>query len=123
MKLYWVTTEDHGEDWFIVAASSEEASTFHETMEGYDYGEAKSEMVIDIPENLHAEIGWPTDELLLALGAKFSMEAPSRVVEIAGRKYCEGLLESTINEICDDLFEENGEGRLNRTKKSSRRPC
>ena len=29
MKFYWVTTEDHDEDWFIVASSAEEASEFH----------------------------------------------------------------------------------------------
>ena len=40
MKLYWVTTEDHDEDWFIVASSPEEASKYHEDMEGYVPGDA-----------------------------------------------------------------------------------
>ena len=26
MKLYWVTTEDHCEDWFILASSAKEAA-------------------------------------------------------------------------------------------------
>jgi len=30
MKLYWVTTEDHEEDWFVVAISAKEAAKFHE---------------------------------------------------------------------------------------------
>jgi hypothetical protein len=117
MKLYWVITEDHDEDWFIVASSPEEASTYHENMEGYDPGDAKAEEILDIPENVSAEIGWPTEELLLEVGAKFLLNDQTRVVEIEGRKFCEGMLEATINEINDDLFEEFGDDRLNKTKK------
>ena len=119
MKLYWVTTEDHDEDWFIVASSSGEASKYHENMEGYDPGDAKAEKILDIPENVPAETGWPSDELLIEVGAKFLLSDQSRVVEIAGRKFCEGMLQATINEINDDLFEEYGDERLNKTKKSS----
>jgi len=117
MKLYWVTTEDHDEDWFIVASSIEEASKYHENMEGYDSGDAKAEEILDIPEDVPAETGWPSDELLLEVGAKFLLNDQPRVVEIAGRKFCEGMLEATLNEINDDLFEECGGERLNETKK------
>ena len=34
------------------------------------------------------------------------------------RKFCEGMLEATLNEINDDAFEERGDERLNKTKKS-----
>ena len=37
--LYWVTTDDHGEDWFVIAGSQEEAVRFHEQEEGYDPGD------------------------------------------------------------------------------------
>jgi hypothetical protein len=117
VKLYWVTTEDHDEDWFVVASSSEEASKFHEDMEGYDPGDAKAEEVLDIPEDVPAEMGWPSDELLLAVGAKFLLNDQPRMVEIAGRKFCEGMLEATLNEINEDSFEERGDNRLNKTKK------
>jgi hypothetical protein len=86
-------------------------------MEGYDPGDAKAEEILDIPENVPAETGWPSDELLLAVGAKFLLNDQSRVVEIAGMKYCEGMLEATLNEINDDLFEKYGGERLNKTKK------
>lgn len=119
MKLYWVSTDDHDEDWFVVASSSIEAATYHENMEGYDPGDAEAEELLDIPENVSAEFGWPSDELLLALGAKFLINDQSRVVEISGRIFCEGLLESTIREIDDNLFEKNGQERLNKTKKPS----
>jgi len=47
MNLYWVTTEDHAEDWFIVANNPQEAATFHEEMEGYDPGDATAEMILE----------------------------------------------------------------------------
>ena len=119
MKLFWVTTEDHDEDWFIVASSAEEASEFHENMEGYDPGDAIAEEILSIPESIPAETGWPSDELLLAVGAKFIIENPSRVVEIKGRKFSEGLLESFLNEIEDNAFEQRGLERLNKTPKPS----
>jgi hypothetical protein len=117
VKLYWVTTDDHDEDWFVVASSLEEAAKFHEDMEGYDPGDAKAEEVLDIPEDVPSEMGWPSDELLLGVGARFLLNDQSRVVEIEGRKFCEGMLEATLNEINDDAFEEHGDERPNKTKK------
>jgi len=119
MKLYWVTTEDHDEDWFVVDSSSKKASRFHEKMEGYDPGDATAKKVLSIPQNLLSESGWPSDELLLALGARFIQNDQTRVVEIGGRTFCEGMLEATLNEINDDIFEELGQKRLNKTKKTS----
>lgn len=117
MKLYWVTTEDHDEDWFVVASSLEEASVFHETAEGYNPGEAQAEEILDIPESIYAETGWPTEELLLKLGATFLLNDQSRVVEIEGRQFCEGMLEATINQITDDVIEEYRGERPNKTKR------
>ncbi len=119
MKLYWLTTEDHDEDWFVVALSAGEACKFHEDAEGYAIGDATAEEILSIPEHISAEFGWPSDELLVAVGAKFITENPSRVVEINGRKFSEGLLESFLNEIEDNAFEELGHERLNKTSKTS----
>ncbi len=118
MKLYWVTTEDHDEDWFIIASSQKEAAKLHEDMEGYLRGDAWAEKILDIPENIPAEKGWPSEDLLLALGAKFKRDDEPRVVEIAGRIFCEGMLEAMLNELRDDVFEKCGKERLNKTKKS-----
>ena len=118
MKLYWVTTEDHDEDWFVVASTENEASVFHEKMEGYNPGEAKAEELLCIPKHhIQAEIGWPSEELLLANGATFISIDEPRVVEFGGRKFFEGMLGATINEINDDIFERDGLGRLNKTIK------
>lgn len=118
MKLYWVTTPDHDEDWFIVASSSQVACKLHEDMEGYNPGEATAEAVLDIPRDVPVEKGWPPEELLHSLGAEFLHDDQPRVVKIGGKTYCEGMLASTLDEIVDDAFEARGEGRVNNTKKS-----
>lgn len=119
MKLYWVTTEDHEEDWFVVAISAKEAAKFHEDMEGYDRGNAIAEAILDIPAEIPAEIGWPSDEFIKDLGATFICDSPSRVVEISGRKFCEGLMDSTIRSLDDDVFEILGHDRINKTLKNT----
>jgi hypothetical protein len=119
MKLYWVTTEDHDEDWFIVANSAKVASKFHEDSEGYNPGEAFAEKILVIPDDIPSKFGWPSDGLLLSIGARFISNQITRVVEIGDRKFCEGLMEESIREKDDDLFEKKGYGRLNDTKK----PC
>jgi hypothetical protein len=117
MNLYWVTTEDHAEDWFVLANSAKEAATFHEDAEGYAPGNATAEQILEIPGKVTTNAGWPSDEILKSCGAKFISEAPTRVVEIGNRKFCEGLLESTIQTLEDDMFEEIGEDHLNKTER------
>ena len=119
MKLFWVTTEDHGEDWFVVASNAEEASNFHEEQEGYDREDATAEMILTIPDGIAVDIGWPSDEVLRSCGANLLVDGLTRVVEIGGRKFCEGLMESTIGTIVDDAAEANGRGRPNKTEKVS----
>ena len=72
MKLYWVTTEDHHEDWFIIASSKKESSKLHENFEGYDFGHASAQEILSIPDTIPVEPGWPSEELLLAVGAIFN---------------------------------------------------
>ena len=55
LKLYWCTTPDHDEDWFIVARSAAAASREHEDdegyegYEGYEGGDAEAELACDVP--------------------------------------------------------------------------
>lgn len=118
MNLYWVTTEDHSEDWFVLANSVEEAATFHEDVEGYEPGDARAEMILKVPDEINTDIGWPSDEVLRSCGAKILSEESPRIVEIGNRRFCEGLMESTIRALDDDIFEALGEGRPNETDKS-----
>ena len=120
MNLYWVTTEDHAEDWFIVAIDPEEAATFHEEMEGYDPGDATAEMILKLPKGIVNDIGWPSDDVLQSCGANILVDGPTRIVEIGDRKFCEGLMESTIRALDDDMFEALGQGRPNKTRKPTK---
>lgn len=106
-KLFWCTTDDHDEDWFVIARDEQDAATFHEDAEGYDEGEAMAELICVLPPteqtNYHAP-SWPTDKTLLACGAEIVPFVPqdganelrervgsgSRLVRIGGRVYQEG---------------------------------
>jgi hypothetical protein len=118
MKLYWVTTEDHHEDWFIIASSTKEASKLHEEFEDYDIGEASAQEIISIPDNMTVEAGWPSKALLLSVGAIFIKEDEPRIIEINGKQFAEGMLEAHLRELDDDIFELRGEKRLNQTKRT-----
>ncbi|MEO9233333.1 MAG: hypothetical protein ABI421_08375, partial [Polyangiaceae bacterium] len=82
-SLYWCTTPDGDEDWFVVAESAAVARRFHEDAEGYDRGEAHVERIASIPselvtsegfrdEKITKRAGWPSDELLIACGAEIA---------------------------------------------------
>jgi len=98
MKLYWVTTEDHDEDWFVIAESKHAAELFHELSEGYLDGDALAEEISDIPSHLSFEEGWPDDALLIKLGATFLSKEQPRIVLLNGKTYYEGALDGIINE-------------------------
>jgi hypothetical protein len=120
MILYWVTTEDHYEDWFVLAPSPEEATQYFENYEGYNEGDAEAEEIIGISDDLQLETGWPDKELLEKLGFIYlsNEDDHTRVVEYCGIKFVEGAMEAIIVEISDDLIEEQCGERPNKTKKS-----
>ena len=80
-------------------------------MEGYDPGDATPEMIMEIPDGVNAEVGWPSDEVLQACGAEIVVDGHTRVVKIGERTFCEGLLESEIRRV-DEVIRETygGEG-------------
>ena len=106
-KLYWCETDDHDEDWFVVAQDEEEAAHFHEVQEGYDDGEATAELVCALPppeQRKYDEANWPGEETLLACGAEMlpvvrqdgqdalraQLGSGSRAVRLNGVVYVEG---------------------------------
>jgi len=120
MILYWVTTDDQYEDWFVLAPSPEEATQYFENYEGYNLGDAEAEEILEISDDLQVEKGWPSRELLEKLGFNYYLsDDHTRVVEFLGRKFIEGSLEAIMNEIQDDLLEEHSGERPNNPKKST----
>lgn len=112
-KLYWVETDDHAEDWFVVARTAREACRFHEVQEGYDRGDARSTLVTTLAED--AEEGWPRLEALTEYGLNVLRCEQPRVVEYQGRRFGEGGLEYTMLYNTDNIFEVDGQGRPNGT--------
>ena len=103
LKLYWVTTPDHHEDWFAVAKTKRSAQKFFEREEDYEYGDSTAELVLVLDESTHSnvEAGWPSDDLLVSLGAKITKVKQCRVVKLDGRTFAEGMLENQLFEKMD----------------------
>jgi len=98
VTLYWVTTEDHSEDWFVFAHNSRSAAAFHEDYEGYDRGDATATPVVrgipltdgeNVPRHAHLSD-------LSPLGFKVLQDGSRRIVQLGHRKFREGSLEATI---------------------------
>jgi hypothetical protein len=119
LELWWCWTEDHHEDWFVVAGHGFDAVRLFEEYEGYDEGDAQAESVLTLPEEYQDKryVGWPSDELLVACGASILRSETPRVVEIRRVRYTEGMLEHQILKATDDLSERKGRGRPNRTQR------
>jgi hypothetical protein len=46
VNLYWVTTDDHDEEWFILAKTRRAAENYHIEYEGYEPGDARAELIL-----------------------------------------------------------------------------
>jgi len=106
-KLYWVTTADHDEDWFVFAPSSTQAESFHEDFEGYNSGDATAELILKSTKKRvgecprHAQL-----EDLVAHGFEVLNANPNaRGVRFKERAFLEGHLEAMVIE-ADELQKE-----------------
>ena len=118
LKLYWCQTDDHDEDWFVVARRARDAIRFFQSQEGYGDDDVLAEVVIVLPQALQVDThrGWPARELLEGCGAKILRWETPRVVELEGMRWVEGMLEHQVLQVTDDAFEKRGKGRPNRTR-------
>jgi hypothetical protein len=118
-KLYWCTTPDQSDDWFVVAGSAREACRFFREEEGYGAGDVQAKVVAALPEQL-AELptGWPTNEVLVAAGARFIRFDTPRCVAFGQQTFTEGTFDFERATLMDDLFEQDGEGRPNGTRRT-----
>src|SRR5260370_8009850 len=114
VNLYWVTTDDHDEDWFILARTSRTAESYHIQYEGYEPGDARAELILRAgtdpnpgPIPRHAQL-----EDLQTLGFEILNPDPNgRCVRRNGRTFFEGHLESMVAGVRDDALEALGNGR------------
>jgi hypothetical protein len=118
--LYWVTTPDRDEDWFILAKTRRSAERFHERYEGYNPGDATAHLVrrnVDIQPLEHEVPPFHAQANHLAkLGAATFEVAPGqRTVLLDGCLYVEGHMEGLVAIAQDNASELAGHGRPRNT--------
>jgi hypothetical protein len=120
LRLYWCFTDDHDEDWFVVARRRRTARRFFAGYEGYDVETVEARRILTLPVTLQRpdSFGWPTRELLEGCGAVIERWDTPRVIGVRGHRYVEGMLEHQILQVNDDHFEYQGKGRPNRTTRT-----
>jgi hypothetical protein len=101
VKLYWVTTQDHAEDWFIFADSAKSARVYHEYHEGYGKGDANSRLIVSNVTLKEFMNGTPPCHAqfqdLFQIGFQDAGTTPNRRgAKFNGEIFREGILEATI---------------------------
>lgn len=119
MKMYWVESVDHGEDWFIVAKSPKSAIKYFCSEMGYDPVDdgVSTEFVCDVPEcfcNENPQFAF--NDIVEACGGTLRYLAnpellkhyspqelecigsSSRVVTLFGKTYVEGSVANVVIE-------------------------
>lgn len=98
MKLFWLETADHCNDWFIIAPQKQDAVQWFADAEGYAEYEVAASWVCDLPQGGDFATGWPHQRMFDVLNAHIEIEEGARVVRIAGKTYKEGIEDSIIGE-------------------------
>ena len=101
IKLYWVTTDDHAEDWFIFADSARQARAYHEDYEGYSKGDASSRLIVSNVTSQEFQNGTPPCHAqfqdLFQIGFQDAGTIPNRRgAKFNGEIFREGILEAII---------------------------
>ena len=122
LNLYWVSTPDHDEDWFILAKTCRSSERFHENYEGYNRGDATAELVLrncgiqprehEVPP-FHAQ----ADHLAELGGVTFEVAPGQRTVLLDGCLFVEGQMEGLVAIGQDNLAEHLGHGRPRGTER------
>src|ERR1035441_49775 len=124
IKLYWVSTDDHDEDWFIFAESARQARAYHEHYEGYDKGDANSRLIVSNVILKEFMNGTPPCHAKFQdrfqIGFQDAGAIPNRRrAGCNGEIFREGILEAIIELGRQQQALENGCGRVERASSSS----
>ena len=99
VRLYWVTTADHVEDWFIFAESARSARAYHEHYKGYSKGDAHSRLIVSDVTLKEFQNGTPpyNAQFQDLVGFENAGTIPNRRgVKFNGEIFREGILEAII---------------------------
>jgi hypothetical protein len=123
IKLYWVTTDDHDEDWFIFASSARQAGAYHEHYEGYGKGDASSRLIVSNVTLQEFMNGTPPCharfEDLYQIGLEAGTIPGRRGAGLNGEIFREGILEAIIELGRQQQALENGCVQMERAPASS----
>jgi hypothetical protein len=126
IKLYWVTTQDHDEDWFIFAESARQARSYHEHYEGYGKGDANSRLIVSNVTLKEFMNGTPPCharfEDLYQIGIEAGTIPGRRKGRFNGEIFRNGVLEAIIELGRQRQALENGCVQLERTSSSTVMP-
>lgn len=89
-SLYWVSTKDHDEDWFVLAASRKAAAKFFENSDGYAPGDATAVFLETLPVDQYFEEGYATYSLVRRLGYMKTRQNRLSVYRKNGKTFLEG---------------------------------
>jgi hypothetical protein len=90
-QLFWVWTDDHGRDWFVVARMAAEAIEHHQRTHGYAEHVLDARHVMSLGRGARVPVGYASEEVLRAYGARFLRSEFPRQIEIAGQRFLEGM--------------------------------
>jgi hypothetical protein len=127
IRLYWCTTDDHDEDWFIFASSARQARSFHEHYEGYDKGDAHSRLLVSDVTLKEFQNGTPPCHAqfqdLFEIGFHNAGTSPNRRrAGWNGEIFREGILEAIIELGRQQLALEKGGEQLKASSPRTMRP-
>lgn len=96
-NLYWVSTPDKDEDWFIIASNSRQARRFHEDFEGYNIGDATAKKICRVTKEYSKESAYhASDWMLTDLGFRIIEVGYVRAAIRDGKIYKEGSVATSI---------------------------
>ena len=123
IKLYWVTTRDHAQDWFIFAGSDLQARSYHEHYEGYGKGDARSRLIVSHVTLKEFMNGTPPCharfEDLHQIGLEVGANPGRPKGRLNGEIFREGILEAIIELGRQQRVLDNGCARLKTTSTST----
>jgi hypothetical protein len=126
VKLYWVTTADHAQDWFIFAGSARQARAYHEHYEGYGKGDTNSRLIVSDVTLKEFMNGTPPCharfEDLYQIGLQAGTIVGRRKGRFNGEVFQEGILEAIIELGRQQQALENGCVQVERTSSSTVMP-
>lgn len=101
-RLYWCTTRDRSEDWFVVETNARSARCGFADFNGYERQEVHAELVASAPIDRAGHCAAPQpgiadDDDIVRFGGRVIRRDLPRIVYLNGRFFTEGGLQAAID--------------------------